>query len=316
MRIQAYKGLSNLSILNSQSGVGERLIRSPIMAKNSSRWRNGLQITGLILAAALLAAAILVAVRQVDWTVLRHASPWQLGALGAAAAGNVVLTAALFWAVTRSFDARPGVGLGRMMALIAVSNVLNYLPLIRAGLLGRAAYLKARHELPLRQSVVILAVVLVLAVVVLGAAAAVLLSLPGGWRWLALVAVMVALTAATEPVARRLLRRRVVGWGWWVPLRIADTLISALRLWLAFAVMGVPIGYADAVVIGAAGLLVRLIGVTPNGLGLSEWAVAGLSTLLTPATTAAGAAAALLDRAVEIVVMSTAGTIGAWFLKR
>lgn len=286
------------------------------MATSPTGWRRIVRIMGLVVAVALLAAAVWVATAQVDWTVLREASPWQLATVGAAVVVNIGLTAALFWTITCSFDTRPAVDLSRMAALIAVSNLLNYLPLIRAGLFGRAAYLKAKHQLPLHQSVVILAVVLVLAVVVLGAATVVLLVVPAGWRWWVLVGVMLVLTGVTRPTGQWLLRRPLVSPGWWVPLRVADTLVSAFRLWVAFSVMGVPISYTDAVVIGAGGLLMRLIGLTPNGLGLSEWAVAGLTSALTPVSTAAGAAAALLDRAVEVVLMSAAGLAGAWFLRR
>jgi len=140
--------------------------------------------------------------------------------------------------------------------------------------------------------------------------------LPGGWRWGAALAAVLVLTVLTRPLGGRLLGRVVPTWGWWAPLRTVDLAVSAGRLWLAFEVMGAPIGYGDAVVAASASLLVKLAGLTPNGLGLSEWAVAALSSALAPVSTATGAAAALLDRAAEAVVLIVAGSISAWWLRK
>lgn len=294
------------------------LLRSAFMAASGDIRRRLGRAAGWALAVALLAAAVAAAWREVDPTVLLRAEPWPLAVLLAAVAVNLWLTAMLFWVVTRSFDARPTVGIGRMTALIAASHLLNYLPLVRAGLVGRAAYLKARHALPLRQSVVILGVILALAVVVFAAAAAVLLAMsrtPAPARWAALLGLWLVLAALTGAVSRRLLRRPV-RWPWaWVPLRAADLFVAALRMWVAFAVMDVPVAYTEAVIIAAGGLLVRLVGLTPNGLGLSEWVVAALAAALTPVATAAGAAAALLDRAAEVLVTGVAGLAGLWWLR-
>lgn len=289
------------------------------MGHAGNGWRRAKHAAAWALGLGLLAAAVVVAVRGVeDWTVLARADPGQLALLLVAVGANLVLTAALFWVVTRSFDAEPTVSPGRMTALIAASHLLNYLPLIRAGLVGRAAYLRVHHALPVAQSVVILGVILVLAVVVFAVAAGVLVGWPReavAARWAALIGLWLALALVTGPLSRRLLRRPVV-WGWtWVPLRGADLLVGALRMWVAFAVMGLPIGYAEAVVIAAGGFLVRLVGLTPNGLGLSEWVVASLAAALTPAATAAGAAAALLDRAAEVLVTGIAGLAGLWWLR-
>lgn len=278
-------------------------------------WRGATLAAGV----ALLVAAAVYAAWGIDWTVLRQADPWQAAALAGLVALNLALTGLLFWSITRSFDAVPPVGPGRMVALICASALLNYLPLLRPGLVGRAAYLKVKHNLPVRQSVLILAVVLALAVVVLPVSALVLVAVPAntaGVRWWALVVSWVVLSAATGPVARQLLRRQVAQPWQWVPLRAADMLVSAARLWLAFNIVGAPIGYAEAVVAGAASLLVRIVGLTPNGLGLSEWVVAVITPLVAPVSTAAGAAAALVDRVVELLVVLVAGAVGTVGLRK
>ena len=270
----------------------------------------------IALAGVLILTAIAYAVAGYDWSVLRDAPLQWVATLAVCVAANLLLTAMLFWVITRSFDAQPPVGLMRITALICLSGLLNYLPFIRPGLLGRAAYLKYRHGLPLRQSMLILLVVLGLATVVLLAAGAVVLILPTDVSRLAAgAAVMLALSGLAKPIAQRLLRRDVV-YAWaWVPLRTADMLVAAGRLWLAFGIVGKPISFADAVLIGAASLLVKLVGLTPNGLGLSEWVVAALAGAISPATTAAGAAAALVDRGAELIVVMVAGLVSAWPLR-
>lgn len=288
----------------------------PAVPRERRLWRNVLRALGLVLGAALLLGAAVYAGRGVDWSVLTGAPPWLGTLLGAAVGANLVLTSLLFWAITRSFDAEPSVSVGRMTALISVSSLLNYLPLLRPGLLGRASYLKLRHGLPLRQSVVILLIVLVLAVVVLLAIAVALVLFEGPWRWVAAGGLVVGLSAIAGPVGRRVLRRPVER-GWlWVVLRAADVLVAGLRLWVAFWILGASVGYAEAVVAGAAALLVRLAGITPNGLGLSEWTVAVLTPVLAPVEMAVGAAAALVDRAVEVLVVSASAAWGGWTLRR
>lgn len=264
---------------------------------------------GLVLGLALLSAAAVFALRGVDGSVLADAPPSGFVWLAGAVLANLALTGLLLWAITLSFDASPRVGVLRMMALVNVSALLNYLPLPRAGLVGRSAYLKWRHGLPLRQSAVILAIVLALAVGVCGIAAAALLAGEGAAGWLVMVLVLGVLTSVTGSVARRVLRREVLYGGLWLPLRTADLLVAALRLWLAFALLGQPIGFEQAVLIGAASLLVKLVGLTPNGLGLSEWLIAVLTPVLAPIETATAAAAALLDRAAEVVVVLIAGAV-------
>ena len=277
-----------------------------------SPWVNRLAAAA---AAALLIGALGFAATQVDPAALAKGSWTHLLPLAALVMVNIAVTGLLFWAVTRCFDADPRVGPLRMTQLVAVSALLNYVPLIRPGLLGRTAYLKLQHGLPVRQSLVILIVVTVLAVAVCGGGLLALLPAPAGVRWgLALVAVLAG-SAATPALARWLLRRPVVH-GWlWVPLRTLDLLAASARLWLAFQAVGQPVGYDEAVVIGAASLTIKLVGLTPSGLGLSEWAVAGLAGVLAPISTAQGMLAALMDRGVEVIVVAIAGALAAWSLR-
>lgn len=271
---------------------------------------------GLLLGVGLLGLAVWYALAGADFAVMGEASPWVFASLAGLVVVNLLLTAGLFWSVTRSFMPSPAVRLSTMTALLAVSGVLNYIPVVRAGLWGRAAYLKKFHGLAVRDSVLILGVVLGLAVAVLGTVSVVLLVLPGGVKWWACAAALLVQSAIGPRVWSKALRRPTAAAWMWVPLRSLDLAAAAGRLWLAFGVVGVELSWADAVLLASATLIVKLIGLTPNGLGLSEWVVAALSAAMMPIEAATAAAAALVDRTVEVVVMLIAGAIGAAWLKR
>lgn len=175
--------------------------------------------------------------------------------------------------------------------------------------MGRAAWLKARHGLPVGQSVVILLIVLIVGggVTVAMGLLAWLIHDPWVLMW-ALVAVMAAMTALTAPMARWVLRRPMGGAVWlWVPLRVTDTLVTAARLWVAFGVIGLPLTFREALILGAAGLVAAMVGLTPNGLGLKEWLVAILAQGLAVSAWQEGLAATLVDRGVEALVVVVLG---------
>lgn len=281
--------------------------------KLSARW--------LALAAglALLGAAVATATTKVDFSALGAAPWWAAPAMGLAILANLALTAALFGAVTRCFDADPPVDAGRMFQLICVSGVLNYLPL-RPGLFGRAAYLKLRHQLPIRQSVLILVVTLAVGGIVLGSTALVVLAAAEQWRSAACAAVVVVLLLCSPlvgPVAQRLLRRPTVGAWTWLPLKIADMLVGGFKLWLALRVFGQTVTFEQALAVRAVGSVVDMLGLTPNGLGLREWSIGGLAALtgLTEGPHVA-VAAALFERGLEAVVVVVTGLIAVAQLRR
>lgn len=245
-------------------------------------------------------------IQQIDITRLGSASFGQLGLLAAAVTGNLIVTTAIWWVITLSFDTRPKVQPSRMAALICVSALLNYLPM-RPGFLGRAAYLKLMHGLPVRQSLVILLIVLVLGTVVLIASATIVLWVPSRYQLVVGMATVAATSAVTGPLATKLLRRRIIGAWLWVPLRLVDILINGVRLWLALAIVGIEVPMDRTLIVAATGMLVSLAGITPNGLGLREWIIAALAGALEPATVIDALAAALIDRAVEAIVVTGTG---------
>lgn len=279
-------------------------------------------VKAILIFAGMLAFALAVvfALRSTDFSAVSKASPLQVLGLAGGVMVNLLLTGVLFWAVTLRFDCTPAVGLRRMVLLILSSSVLNYLPM-RAGLLGRAAYLKAMHQLPLRQSALILFIVLGLGALVLGSVGLAVIAV-GRDDQMAAILVTGGLLVVLTPVWKMLLSKLAMrplmpmAVGQWVCIRLTDMFIVGGRTWFAFAITGCPITYAQATALGAAGMLISLVGLTPNGLGLREWALAGMTMLVSNHGASAGATAALVDRAVEVVVVCLLGLPASLHLMR
>ena len=275
----------------------------------AAKWRTHITWIALAVGVVLLVGAIMIATTEVNWAQLRQAEPWQVATLVGLVCVNLLVSGLLWWSVTLSFDAKPRVGFGRMLALVCASGLLNYLPL-RPGLVGRAAFLKMKHNLPVRQSIWILLVILGLSGIVLGGAAAIVQFIPLAYQYEVALAATVLMTLVVPLATGRLLKRNIIA-GWlWVPVRVVDVLVTAGRLWVVFEIAGKPIAYEEAVLAASAGLFVSLLGITPNGLGLREWAIAGM----TNATAGhVGFAAAIIDRGVEAIVVTITGL---WAMQR
>ncbi|MEM1444508.1 MAG: lysylphosphatidylglycerol synthase domain-containing protein [Planctomycetota bacterium] len=290
-----------------------------------------LRVLGWIVGLAAFGAAVWFAGGQVDVSAIRQVPPATLALMAGLVLGNLVLSGLLFWAVHRALPADRPIPPATMIGLVMGSALLNYLPAVRAGLFGRAAYLKKMHGVALRDSgwalLIVTAVTAGGFATVAGPWLVLRLSTPD-WNtipWLGWTASLLA-TLALVPGLRfglaGLLRSKTgptshAAIAVWVALRTTDLAAATARLWLAFAALGSPITFAEALVLSAASLLVRLIGLTPNGLGLSEWTVTALAAALSPAESGVAAAAALMDRAVEIVVVIlTGGGSIAWLLRK
>ncbi len=255
----------------------------------------------------LVIAALFLAIRGTDFSTWQSANPMDIIGVAALVGLNLIITGLLFWWATLSFDTKPRVSIGRMVGLISASALLNYLPL-RVGLFGRAIYLKTHHQLPVFQSGVILFGVLYVSGMVLGAIAVLPLIAPRELWWPTGIAGMIALALLNIWLLPRLLRRPIRGAAWWIVLKLIDALVGGARLWLILAMMGHTMAYADALALGAAGMFISMLGLTPNGLGLREWFIAAMATVL-PIDPMQAMSAALIDRAIEVPVIAISGLI-------
>ena len=262
---------------------------------------------------ALVAVAVWKGLSGVDLERLVAAPRLPLLAMGVAVLATIGMGGLMFWVVTRSFDARPPVGLGRMTHLISASALLNYVPL-RPGLIGRAVYLNRLHGLPLVHSVQIWLVVAGVSAVVFSVVILAVQIGPVGNPLIRVggaAAALVLASTVTGAAAGRVLARRVdSGWSWAL-IKLAELLLWGLRLWLAMLVVGISISYPQAIAAAAAGNLAGLLPVTPNGLGLREWAIVGLLGLSGQVDIADAALATVIDRGVEVLVVVP---VGLWSL--
>ena len=290
-----------------------------------------------ILGLALLILAIYYALQNLSLTTLKSIHPLYLFAIIALVFINLLLTTSLFHTITKSFTTSSPVRFPLMFKLIAASSLLNYIPLLRPGLWGRAAYLKSTHNLALKDSLLTLALILALSLYIFIPTTSILLlglldEFPPLAINLTLIIAFIILTLIPhflKPIIKTLLLNRphtITTPTLWPLLKILDMLIAALRLYLAFLALGSPISYHTALLATAASLLIKLLGLTPNGLGLSEWTVAALIALtpttasttiptITPITASLALTAALIDRAADILLTLPLGLLTSYQLR-
>lgn len=301
--------------------------------------RRVLRVVGGVVGLLLIAAAITAIVRQQDallaaWHHARNGGPTTaLLALALLALPLVscALASVMYWLLMNT-RAQPGrVGLLEMLALIASTWLLNYLPL-RPGMVGRLAYHATVNKIPLHEGVArsVMALSAGAVSVVLLVAAALLARQAGGGPLVAVVCLVgpvvgigaLAGLASLQPRGDATRRYALA-----CAVRYLDVLSWMARYLAAFAIIGRPLTLMEAVAFTAVSQAAMAVPFVSNGLGLREWAVGLLAPLL-PAWTRAtplGAAplsatlaltADVLHRAADVLVALPAGMWGAWYLAR
>ncbi len=96
-------------------------------------------------------------------------------------------------------------------------------------------------------------------------------------------------------------------------ITLIQILLSTLMLYLQFLTFGIEISFASALFLSAIGNLSILIGITPGNLGVGE-AIIVFSALTIGITPAESLSAALLGRAVSLVVLFILGPIFSYML--
>ncbi len=313
-----------------------------IPAPRRSAWRWASYAVAIL----LLALCVWLALDKVQPAAqrLRQAAAGDILLMLAMVVLNLGLDAWVFWAVLVPFGPKKPVGLARMGALMAATALLNYLPM-RAGLIGRAAYLKRQHRVGYRVSVwmmlAVAAITLMVYVLMLGLTL-LLRQLNTMW-WTGCVAGLVllaSLSVATLCYGQRWLPARLRHWLHeahaaidWLKARparavIGATLVFALRavsvgcriylLYIAAGIVGTPLDASSALVIAVGGMFVTLAAPLPNGLGLREMVYGWLATLgLTGAAlpdSSSGVVLGLIERAIEALIFLAAGLPALFYL--
>jgi len=230
---------------------------------------------------------------------------------------NWISVSMSFWVMTRRYGP---VGPGEMSALIGGAWLLNYLPL-RPGLIGRLAYHRSVNEIPLKHSVLVIAINSASTGVCALVMITIAILLPGGSRWPVWAAALAAPPLAMGLVAAGLAPRGGHAWRYWanMVLRYIDLLAWVARYAAVFALIGRPISLPLAVAAATASQLAMLVPIVGNGLGLREWAI-GLTIGAAPAAarilgageistadTPSALTADLINRAAELAVAIPVG---------
>lgn len=96
---------------------------------------------------------------------------------------------------------------------------------------------------------------------------------------------------------------------------LIQILLSSLMMWLQFKVFGIEFGFIAAVFLSSISSLSILIGLTPGNLGIQE-AIVVFSASTIGISTTESLSAALLGRAVGLVVLFVLGPIFSWMLMK
>jgi hypothetical protein len=274
--------------------------------------RKVLRRIGTVASVVLIVGALVAIARNqaiVDSLSRAFASPrWDaLAVLAATVVAQQVLTSTTFWMLMRRHGP---VGWGEMNALIASSTLANYIPL-QAGSIGRLAYHKVVHGIPVKKSLVVILVAMGLVAMSLVALVVVGLWVSragASWWWVA-VAPLAWVPLLAGPATRIV--------GACLMLRTVELLVIALQSWAAFRLSGWDIEPMTAVGVAVVAAVANLTPFIGNGLGVREWAVGLAAPLLGGYETDAGLAAQLTGRAVDAVMaIAMGGPALAWIASR
>jgi hypothetical protein len=291
-----------------------------------------LKPVGFVVGVALLGAAVWAAWGQREAVTqgLRSAAGarwWLIALMLGLPLLNWVLSSALFMLLMQPGlrAARRRVRFVEMLWLIGASWLLNYLPMA-PGLLGRVAYHRRVHGIPVRLSVQAIGAGLMISVAALGLPLLMavvfpgLFPTPGGMLAPMLILAGVFLVFGLVDRARGKEH-------WWMALalcvRSVDIAVWTARYAVVMAVLGLDwtvAGAAAVAVVSQVAVLVPLVG---NGLGLREWAVGLVGPVLPTWFRGAagmaqgvGLAVDLVNRACEVVVAVPVGLLSVLALAR
>ncbi len=264
----------------------------------------------MLLGVAMLGGALWMVWTRRDsiagaWSALRSPDPFVVGVLLLSILAHVGLSALLLRLLTSRYGR---VGRGEMLALVAATSLLNYLPL-RVGTVSRIAYHSAYNGIRAVDSakVVVQAAALSVLVACMVAAATWAAASWGLSLWPALAAAAAALLPGVM-----LGRPRI--WAAAAYVRFAELLVWSVRYKFAFALIAADIDWTAAMGLACMSTMINMIPFFSNGLGVREWAVGLVTPLLAPASAAMtlelAVTAELVNRDAELVMIAAVGTLG------
>jgi hypothetical protein len=294
----------------------DRSAKAGLLASNlvRSAWMRRI---GLIVGALLLSAAIMMVWRQREAVSVALSSiqdrpaggvVWLLGLAAASILVNIILTG---WTFSLLISRHGKVGVVEMQALIAVSTLMNFLPM-RPGLFGRVAYHKVFNNIAVRHSAsVVLQAMAISFAVSLCLALAVMLHNAYGHS----ITVLALLPLPVLGVAGAIWERGRV-WCWAAAIRFSEVIVIAVRYAVVFDLLGSPIASDTAIAFACISVLATMVPFLSSGLGLREWAIGLAAPLLTAYEMELAITADLLIRFIEVAITCAAGGLGFVWLAR
>ncbi len=303
--------------------------RLSALARKAIELRNGIDgkvraAIGVILGVTLLIGAVVVLASQRTVVLeafdsIKGASPWLIAAVFAMPLVSWLATSATFTLLSQRYARVPWQD---MMALIGTAWLLNALPL-RPGMVGRLAFHKKYHQMPITASirVMILAMILsLIALALLFVAALLVLQITSQ------SAQIVVLLIPTGAIGLAAVSVKLMGKSYWREVaalffKSIDMLSWVVRYALVFSLVGQSLSIEHIVLIACVGQIAMLVPITGNGLGLREWVVGlTLAAAAQPGVreqaTAIGLTADLLNRAAETLLSVPVGLVCSAFVAR
>jgi uncharacterized membrane protein YbhN (UPF0104 family) len=306
------------------------------------RWAHIRAALSYLLTAVLIAWGAVWAVRHSD----RIAEAFRLSPMFLALLAPLVVVSVMLIGLMNQLVAS-GVGAGlrprQWISLAFVSTLANYVLPLRAGAAMRAAYYKRAAGLSFARFTSCMAVAYVMTLLVNGVVCAGALAWYGAaegrtsWPlfWVAVALAVGCVAALVFSPASSAKEQGTGVWnflgrvhrGWDVlrgrprlliqagGLSLATTVLYAVRLWVAFAATGNPLGVAGCLLIGAAVGLSMFFSVTPASLGIRELVIVLVSAVagIPPEVSLMAGA---VDRAVAVLVVMGLGSVATLYLAR
>lgn len=257
---------------------------------------------------------------------LREESIGTLAGVVGLAIASWLLTTVVFYTLTARHTR---VAWREMLALIGSSWLLNFLPL-SPGLLGRIAYHRRVHKVPVAISIRVVIQSILLGWAAAASLAGVCLLHQKFGGWVTPVGVFVGAYVVVWAIGAGVERARGKDWKlgmlWCAAIaKLADMTCWCVRYTLLLWLVGVELTHLEGIALALVAQTVMLVPLIGNGIGVREWAVGSVAAML-PAWALGGTApeavsgvevglaADLIGRAVEVMVAVPVGLGSAWWL--
>lgn len=276
----------------------------------------------------VIIVVILVYYQDMTDTVLMIGA-YDLLALGILTYATVIISAYVFSVLLKTQNI--GLNFRENIHLSVLTQALNYLGPLRAGMIARAFYLKRKYDLPYGKYTSVAVVSAAISIMILSIISLIMLifyagivSSPFTVAICGLLILVVTLFWLANHEAPRLLNQwgkigeyilsvregivTIPGFQYNLILEMGFILlqlvVSAYIYMYAFEILGTPMTFTSALLIGVLTSISNLVSLTPGNIGIQEFVIATISEILGSGFVT-GAAVATILRTIHIVLVGT-----------